>query len=164
MRSQGSGCSLCFPEPLGKLRRPLPRALANLDGSHNLPPISVHGGNSPLLIVHFTVWELQPLAGWGWGNKRTKVMCKVCTWRMASGEGKGPRHLRIQEYFQTKGPRALLPGSSENFCFIRVEEEAAQTHLLAPGTCLFPADLLVLLCGCRAASGTPQCWIGRYYS
>ena len=105
---------------------------------------------------NYSLWR-----GWGWRNKRTKVMCKVCTWRMASGEGKGPRHLRIQEYFQTKGPRALPPGSFENFCFIRVEEEAAQTHLLAPGTCLIPADLLVLLCGCRAASGTPQCWIGR---
>lgn len=47
-------------------------------------------------------------------------MCKDCVWRMASGERKCQRHLRIQECFQTKSPRALPPGDSENFlCSIR---------------------------------------------
>ena len=67
--SQGSGCSLCFPEPLGKPRRPLPRAQADLGGRDpGLPPVSVPGGNRPLLIVQFTALGTTPL-----GKKRTKV-------------------------------------------------------------------------------------------
>lgn len=80
---------------------------------------------------------------------------------MASGEGKCLRHLRIQEYFQTKSSRAVPPGSSLEKLLLSIrEEDAALRHLLAPGTCLIPADLLMLLSTCGAASGTLSARLG----
>lgn len=112
VEKSGVGLQLLFSGAFWKAQKTPPKGPGQPGRkSPNLPPTS-------LLYSSSLFWELQPLAGRGWDNKRTKVMCKDCTWRMASGEGKCLRQLRIQEYFQTKSPRALPPGSSENFCYL----------------------------------------------